>query len=126
MNKLINSLTKFLFDKLIQFLNKRFKNIRSRKDLVISNPRINYNINSVLARYGKRIRTVELDREEVYKYEQKGGKKFTVIKRIDKTDNHSTLAVIFDSELVYLTGDYIHQVYKPGAWEQKLEILANS
>ena len=104
----------------------RFKNTRSRKDLVISDPRINYNINSLLARYGKRIRTVELDREEVYKYEQKGGKKFTVIKRIDKTDNHSTLAVIFDSELVYLTGDYIHQVYKPGVWEQKLELLANS
>jgi len=125
MDKLINSLTKPLFDKLMQFFNKRFKNNGFRKDLLISNPKINYNINSLLSRYGKRIRTVELDREEVYKYERKGGKKFTVIKLIDKTDNHSILAVVFNNELVYLTGDYIHQVYKPGIWEQKLEILAN-
>jgi len=125
MDKLINFLTKPLFDKLVQFLNKRFKNNRFRKDLIISNPRINYNINSLLNRYGTRVKIVELDREKVYKYEQKGNNKFVVIKRVDTIDNYSILAVVFNDELVYLTGDYIHQVYKPGIWEQKLEILAN-
>jgi len=125
MDKLINFLTKPLFDKLVQFLNKRFKNNRFRKDLIISNPRINYNINSLLKRYGTRVKIVELDREKVYKYEQKGNNKFVVIKRVDTIDNYSILAVVFNDELVYLTGDYIHQVYKPGIWEQKLEILAN-
>ena len=125
MDKLINFLTKPLFDKLVQFLNKRFKNNRFRKDLIISNPRINYNINSLLNRYGTRVKIVELDREKVYKYEQKGNNKFVVIKRVDTVDNYSILAVVFNDELVYLTGDYIHQVYKPGIWEQKLEILAN-
>jgi hypothetical protein len=125
MDKLINFLTKPLFDKLVQFLNKRFKNNRFRKDLIISNPRINYNINSLLNRYGTRVKIVELDREKVYKYEQKSNNKFVVIKRVDTIDNYSILAVVFNDELVYLTGDYIHQVYKPGIWEQKLEILAN-
>jgi hypothetical protein len=125
MDKLINFLIKPLFDKLVQFLNKRFKNNRFRKDLVFSNPRINCNINSLLNRYGTRVKIVELDREKVYKYEQKGNNKFVVIKRVDTVDNYSILAVVFNDELVYLTGDYIHQVYKPGIWEQKLEILAN-
>jgi hypothetical protein len=125
MDKLINFLIKPLFDKLVQFLNKRFKNNRFRKDLVISNPRINCNINSLLNRYGTRVKIVELDREKVYKYEQKGNNKFVVIKRVDTVDNYSILAVVFNDELVYLTGDCIHQVYKPGVWEQKLELLAN-
>ena len=124
-NKLFNSWVKLLFRKLIQFLNKRFRNNRFRKDLIISNPRINYNINSLLNRCGTRVKIVELDREKVYKYEQKGNNKFVVIKRVDTVDNYSILAVVFNDELVYLTGDYIHQVYKPGTWEQKLEILAN-
>ena len=124
-NKLFNSWVKLLFRKLIRFLNKRFRNNRSRKDLIISNPRINYNINSLLNRCGTRVKIVELDREKVYKYEQKGNNKFVVIKRVDTVDNYSILAVVFNDELVYLTGDYIHQVYKPGIWEQKLEILAN-
>ena len=124
-NKLFNSWVKLLFRKLIQFLNKRFRNNRFRKDLIISNPRINYNINSLLNRCGTRVKIVELDREKVYKYEQKGNNKFVVIKRVDTVDNYSILAVVFNDELVYLTGDYIHQVYKPGIWEQKLEILAN-
>jgi len=110
----------------MQFFNRRFKNCRSKTNLSISNPRINHNINSLLNRYGIRVKTVELDRERVYKYEQKGNNKFVVMKRVDIVDNYSILAVVFNDELVYLTGDYIHQVYKPGIWEQKLELLANS
>jgi hypothetical protein len=126
MNKLFNSWLKPLFHKLIQFFNKRFKDSRFRAESNISNPRINYNINTLLNRYGTRIKIVELDREKVYKYEQKGTNKFIAMKRIDIVDNYSILAVVFNDELVYLTGDYIHQVYKPGIWEQKLELLANS
>jgi len=126
MNELFNSRIKPLFHNLTQFLNKRFTGDKSRTDPTISNPRINYNINCLLNRYGIRVRTSELDREKIYKYEQRGNNKFIVMKRIDIVDNYSILAVVFNDELVYLTGDYIHQVYKPGVWEQKLELLANS
>ena len=126
MNELFNSRIKLLFHNLMQFLNKHFTGDKSRTDPIISNPRINYNINSLLNRYGTRVRTSELDREKIYKYEHRGNNKFIVMKRIDIVDNYSILAVVFNDELVYLTGDYIHQVYKPGKWEQKLELLANS
>jgi len=126
MNELFNSRIKLLFHNLMQFLNKHFTGDKSRTDPIISNPRINYNINSLLNRYGTRVRTSELDREKIYKYEHRGNNKFIVMKRIDIVDNYSILAVVFNDELVYLTGDYIHQVYKPGVWEQKLELLANS
>jgi len=126
MNRILNSWVKPLFLKLIQFLNKRLGNKSFRTNSVISNSKINYNINSLLTRYGVKLRAYELDREEIYKYEQKGSKKFIVMKITSKIDSHSILAVIFDGELVYLTGDYIQQIYKPGRWEQKLEVLANS
>jgi len=126
MHKLFNSWINLLFHNVTQFFNRRFKNCRSKTNFSISNPRINYNINSLLNRYGTRVKIVELDRERVYKYEQKGNNKFVVMKRVDIVDNYSILAVVFNDELVYLTGDCIHQVYKPGTWEQKLELLANS
>jgi hypothetical protein len=126
MDRVFNSWTNLLFHRLINFLNKRFESNRFKPESIISNPRINYNINLLLDRHGTRVKTVELDREKVYKYEQRGNSRFVVIKRIDVVDNYSILAVVFNNELVYLTGDYIHQVYKPGIWEQKLELLANS
>ena len=110
----------------MRFLSKRFKGNKPRADLIISNPRINYNINSLLNRYGTRVRTSELDREKIYKHEQRGNNKFIVMKHTDIVDSYSILTVFFNDELVSLTGDYIHQVYKPGVWEQKLELLVNS
>jgi len=122
---MFRSWIRLLLSRLVKFLRSRLKSNSLRTNIIISNPRINYNINSLLSRHGTRVKTVELDREKVYKYEQRGFNKFVVIKRVDTIDNHSILAVVFNDELVYLTGDYVHQVYKPGIWEQKLEILAN-
>jgi len=126
MVKILSSWIRLLFTELKKFLNKRLKSSSSKINSVISNSRINYNINSLLTRYGVKLKTCELDREEIYKYEQNDSKKFIVIKVANKIDGQSILVVIFNGELVYLTGDYIHQVYKPGKWEQKLEILANN
>ena len=122
---MFRSWIRLLLSRLVKFLRSRLKSNSLRTNIIISNPRINYNINSLLSQHGTRVKTVELDREKVYKYEQRGFNKFVVIKRVDTIDNHSILAVVFNDELVYLTGDYVHQVYKPGIWEQKLEILAN-
>ena len=122
---MFRSWIRLLLSRLVKFLRSRLKSNSLRTNIIISNPRINYNINSLLSRHGTRVKTVELDREKVYKYEQRGFNKFVVIKCVDTIDNHSILAVVFNDELVYLTGDYVHQAYKPGIWEQKLEILAN-
>ena len=118
---LVHSFINYLIASITKFLKLRFSNVEP-----INIEKINYQIRLLLNKKG--IKKVNpLDCEVITVFKQKGNDSFVVIeKRSLKTNNDCILAVSINKQLVYLTGDYIHQVYKPGHWEIKLSILANA
>jgi hypothetical protein len=66
MNKLFNAWAKLLLCEIRKFLGKRFRGSRTTFS-VISNSKINYNINPLLNRYGKEMKACELDKEKTYR-----------------------------------------------------------
>ena len=118
---LVRSFINYLITSITKFFKLRFSNTEP-----VNIEKINYQIRLLLNKKG--IKKVNpLDHEIITVFKQKGNDSFVVIEKCNlKNNNDCILAVSINNQLVYLTGDYINQVYKPGHWESKLNILANA